>query len=30
MQNKECDSIETLRSDRTPNKFTYNIYVETL
>ena len=28
--NQECSSIETLREDRKLNKFTYNVYVETL
>ena len=28
--NQECSSIETLREDRKLNKFTYNIYVESL
>ena len=28
--NQECSSIETLREDRQTNKFTYNVYVESL
>lgn len=28
--NQECSSVETLRKDRKLNKFTYNVYVESL
>lgn len=28
--NQECSSVETLRKDRNINKFTYNVYVESL
>ncbi len=29
-ENKNCNTIEVLREDRKENKFTYNVYVETL
>ena len=30
LENQQCDSIEIVRPDRNMNKFTYNVYVETL
>ena len=30
IENEECDSIEIMREDRKLNKFTYNVYVESL
>ena len=30
LENQQCDSIEIVRPDRNMNRFTYNVYVETL
>ena len=30
LKNQKIDSIEVLRKDRKTNKFTYNVYIETL
>ena len=30
MENQKCDTVEVKRADNKPNKFTYDVYVETL